>query len=369
LLNILVVSTEKYGLNGVSNVIKNLYCNDTFSKQKIIFLLPNGSNISMIDELKSYNYNIVFSNRSKKTIYAYFNLIKKIINENEIDIIHIHGNSHTTAVELLAAKLASCKVRIVHAHNTSCKYIVLHKLLTPIFNRSYTHGFACGADAGRFMFGKRTFTLINNGIDIARYEYKKESRHKIRIQHNLDNKYVIGHVGNFLDVKNQSFLIHILRELLIHSQKYRLVLIGDGKTLPDIKNKAMQLGVIDNIVFTGSIKTVPDYLSACDIFVMPSLFEGFPLSLVEAQANGLQCICSDVITRDVNLTGNVCFLSLDKGPKIWAETIINTKYAERKKTSKKAIKRIKEAGYSIGDEVFNLENYYLKALKSVNNSR
>jgi len=365
-LNILIVSTARYRSNGMSNVIKNLYCNDTFSNKKLVFLLPEGSDDIMIDELKTHNFRVVLSNRRKKTIVGYFNLIKKIIKSENIDIIHIHGNSHTLAIELSAAKSAGCKIRIAHAHSTSCRYQTLHKLLTPIFNKSYTHGFACGKAAGEFMYGIKPFTVINNGIDTARYAYDEESRLKIRAKYNLENKFVIGHVGGFNDVKNQSFLIDILKVLLNNSEKYCLMLVGDGKNQSNIRNKAAQLGVSDSVIFAGVTKDVPEYLSACDLIVMPSLFEGFPLTLVEEQANGLKCICSDTITKDVNLTGNVSFISLNESPEVWANAIRNTVcFADRNKASTHAIMKIKEAGYSIEDEVLKLEQYYLKAIRSV----
>lgn len=365
-MNILVISTVKYEANGISSVIKNLYRNKMFSKHKLVFLLPVGSDDSMIAELKDMNFNVILSKRNKKTIASYYNQIKKIIKSENIDILHIHGNSHTLAIELSAAKSAGCKVRIAHAHNTSCKYQVLHKVLTPIFNKRYTHGLACGAAAGKFMFGDKLFTIINNGIDTARYAYDEESRLKIRAKYNLENKFVIGHVGGFNDVKNQSFLIDILKVLLNNSEKYCLMLVGDGKNQSNIRNKAAQLGVSDSVIFAGVTKDVPEYLSACDLIVMPSLFEGFPLTLVEEQANGLKCICSDTITKDVNLTGNVSFISLNESPEVWANAIRNTVcFADRNKASTHAIMKIKEAGYSIEDEVLKLEQYYLKAIRSV----
>lgn len=359
-MNILIISTVKYGANGLSNVIKNLYCNDTFSNKKLVFLLPVGSDDSMIAELNELNFCVVISNRSKRTIVSYFNQIKEIIKSKNIDILHLHGNSHTLTIELLAAKSAGCRVRIVHAHSTSCNHGMLHKLLTPIFNKYYTHSLACGDAAGKFMFGNKPFTIINNGIDTARYAYNEEARRKIRTQYNLEeDNIVIGHVGGFNNVKNQSFLIDILKALLIHSKKYRLMLIGDGKTHQDVKNKAIQLGVLDSVVFTGVTKKVSEHLSACDIIVMPSLFEGFPLSLVEEQANGLQCICSDVITRAVNLTGNVSFISLDESPEVWADAVKNTVFfSDRNGASIQSIKKIKEAGGSIEDEVRKLEKFY-----------
>lgn len=365
-MNILVASTERYRLNGVSNVIKNLYCNEVFSKHNLVFLLPEGSDEFMIDELKTFNFKVFLSNRSKKSTIRYFNLIKKIIKSENIDILHIHGNSHTLAIELSAAKSAGCKIRIAHAHSTSCRYQTLHKLLTPIFNKSYTHGFACGKAAGEFMYGIKPFTVINNGIATSRFAYNENACFKIRAQYNLGDNIVIGHVGSFSEVKNQSFLIDILIALLKHSEKYSLMLIGEGKTQVDVKNKAEQLGVLDNVIFTGVTKNVPEFLSACDLIVMPSLFEGFPLTIVEEQANGLKCICSDVITSDVNLTGNISFLSLDEGPGVWADAVKNTVcFSDRNEASIQAIKKIKEAGYSIEDEVLKLEQYYLKAIRSV----
>lgn len=367
-MNILIVSTVNYETNGISHAINNLYCNKIIQDNKMVFLLPSGSDSSMIKELKYHNYKVYLSNRSKKHILKYIYNIKKIIKTENIDIIHIHGNSHTVSIELLAAKTAGCKVRIVHAHSSSCKHKLLHKLLTTVFNRLYTHGLACGVEAGKFMYGNKPFTVINNGIDTTCYAFNESERQLIREKYNINDKIVIGHVGNFLEVKNQSFLVDIIKELQNQSDKYILMLIGDGKTKSYVENKALGLGVKDKIIFTGTIKNVSEYLSACDLIVMPSLFEGFPLTLVEEQTNGLKCICSNTITKEVNLTGNVSFISLNENSKVWADAIrkVDCNY-DRNVASIESIEKIRKAGYCIEDQVIKLERFYKDAIISTNN--
>jgi len=364
-MNILVVTTVKFSSNGVSNVIKNLYCNKVFSNQdnNIIFLLPNNSDDSLINELKSYNYKVFLSKRRSIKFYRYIKLIYNIIKDEQIDIIHLHGNSHSLILELLAAKIAGCRNRIVHAHSASSKFKILHKLLTPIFNLLYTYALACGDAAGKFMFGNKKYLVIKNGIDTNKFIFNADSRKKIRNNYNIENNIVIGHVGTFSEVKNHSFLLDLLPILLKKNPKYKLLLIGEGSKLEDVKRKAMKMGVSESVIFVGSVEDVSNFLSACDLIVMPSLFEGFPLTLVEEQANGLKCICSDAITKDVDLTGNVIFLSLNDSKIKWVNAIIDISIdTNREDNSISAVKKIREEGYYIMDQVINLYTVFRSLL-------
>jgi glycosyltransferase involved in cell wall biosynthesis len=228
----------------------------------------------------------------------------------------------------------------------------IHILTTPIFNLLCTNRLACGNEAGNFMHGKHNFTVINNGIDTSRFFFNYQNRQEIRLSFELGDKIVIGHVGTLNDShKNQSFLIHILKKLVNINENYHLFLLGDGEDRSNLKQKVSRLGLESNTTFAGAVDDVAPFLSAFDLIVMPSFYEGLPLSLIEEQANGLNCIVSDVITEEVNVTGNVTFLSLEKGADYWAETIIASIYPlNREQDSNNAILKIVKSGYGVNKQ-------------------
>ena len=207
---------------------------------------------------------------------------------------------------------------------------------------------------------KGEFEIINNGIDIIKYSFVIGQRASLRAKMSLsDNDTLIGHVGYFLALKNQSFLVDVFSELLKRDNNYHLVLIGDGALRQEIEKKVDGLGLKHKVTFTGNINNVSDYLNAIDLIVMPSLFEGLPLTLVEQQANGLQCIVSDTITKEADKTGNLRFISLNAPVSEWVQAIENCNCKQgRELGSKKAVDDIAKAGYSIQTEAKKLVDFY-----------
>ena len=268
-------------------------------------------------------------------------------------------------LELNAAKAAGCVVRIVHAHNTTCKHVVVHKILAPVFHFLCTHGLACGEAAGKFMFGRHPFIVVNNGVDTQKFAFHQEHRDSIRKKHNWDECKVISHVGYFSEVKNHQWIIEVFYNLTLKDKAYRLVLIGEGELRSSITEQSRKYGILDKITFTGNINNVNEYLSAADLVLMPSLFEGLPLTLIEQQANGLRCVVSDTITKEVDKTGNVTFLPLSASAEEWVNTIVQIKMVgteERKDMSLQAIHSITACNYSIKGEAEKLKKYYLQSL-------
>ncbi len=358
-MRVLIVNTTPLKKGGITNVIFNLL--ENIDKTDLIFdmVVSKTESQDLVDRFCESGGEVFFVPRSMAKAVKYIGRLKKIIKEKGYDIVHIHGNSHTVVLELLAAKLAGCKIRIVHAHSTKCNDLKLHKVLTGLFHKLCTHNIACGEDAGRFMFGKKPFTVINNGIDLKKFEYSDAGRENIQKKHNLFKKIVIGHIGMFNDIKNQDFLLEVMAELLKTNPNYALVLVGDGERRELVSQKAKEMGIEDSVIFAGLTDDAPAYLSGFDVFTLPSFFEGLPLVLVEAQANGLYCIASDHVTKEADKTGNISFLSIDKGSKIWAEEILKrADNKNREETSAIAIKTLKEKGYSAKDEAEKLLMFY-----------
>lgn len=357
-----MINTVNQGNNGISKVILNL--SDAMDTNDLLIDLVCGNEPDSISTnvFKNIGGNIfVISNRLNRP-FSYINKLIKIIKENKYDCVHAHGNSNTLAFELLAAKLAGCKCRIAHSHNTTCKHKMIHKILSPLFLFTCNARLACGEEAGKWLFKNLPFTIINNGIDTKVFSYRQEKRNEIRKKLELDDKRIlIGHVGSFNDFKNQDFLIDILANM----PNVSLIMIGDGPRRKIVEQKVKDKRLEENVIFTGGVDNVNDYLSAIDIIVMPSFYEGLPLTLVEEQVAGLRCIVSDNITKEVNLTGNVMFLSLNDSVSQWVREIekcLECK-ADRYCLSQKAIQQIINKGYDITHESIKLREYYLSNIQ------
>lgn len=298
---------------------------------------------------------VEFPNRRKEP-WKYFLALARFIKKNHISVIHAHGNSATLAVEMVAGCLGGCKKRIANSHNTKCNQVKADKLLRPVFNVFFTDGLACGEAAGKWLFGNREFETLANGRDVEKYKFNAETRKNIRASLGIKNELAIGHVGGFVEQKNHRFLVEIYRELRKLDPDCRLFMIGDGPLQPEIKKLCDEL----NVTFTGAIDNIPEYLNAMDGMLLPSLFEGLPLVVVEWQINGLPCIVSDVVTQESGFTDLIKFESLKSSSMVWATDLLEKiKESERERDSADAIVEAREKGFDICESASRLREIYI----------
>ena len=348
-MKILVITTVPFGKDGITNVALSLMRQGMKTGESFDLVTTAIKDEKRAKELEASGVRIFVLPRNMKESFKYVGELSGIIRENGYDAVHIHTNSHTCVYELLAAKRGGCGIRIVHAHNSRTKHPAIHKMMTPLFNSLCNVRLACSEKAGRFMHGKHPFTVINNGVDTKKYSFCETDRERIRKELSvLDNEILLGHVGAFNEQKNQRLLVEIMSALASKPKKYRLVLVGTGALEEQIKKAVQDAGLGDKVIFAGSVDEVYAYLSAMDIILMPSLYEGLPLTLVEQQANGLCCIVSDCITKEADLTGNLTFLPIDQGVEPWVEAVENAHLNyDRYLMSQKADRLIREKGYEI----------------------
>ena len=359
-MRILMINTVPTEKNGITNVIMNLVSSIPDKNMHFDLLSINEPNQEYQDIIHSRGGKIYVIERRIRHVFRYMMRLKKIIQKNKYDIVHIHANSRLCVLDLIGTIMGGCKVRIVHSHNTTCAHKRLHRILTPAFKLLCTGCLACSNEAGRWMFGDMNYKIIPNGILAEKWAFDESARKIIRKKYQLENRVVLGNMAGFVEQKNQTFLIDILGELLKTNHQYALLLMGDGQTRPSIEEKVKILGLNNAVVFTGTVCDGVHFLSACDLFIMPSLYEGFPLALIEAQACGLNCIVSDKITKSTNLTGNLTFLSLDEPIEVWASECINSLTPEqnRMEKSNSAIESISDRGYNIKASVKELVSSY-----------
>lgn len=296
----------------------------------------------------------------RKQVLTYFNTLRKLC--KKYDIVHIHANSATAVIELMAAKIAGVKKRIHHNHTSKTQHPIVNKLIHPLFVHSYTDAVACSEAAGEWLFGKNRFIVFPNAIDIDKFEYNTQIRQLIRDEFGIkENEFIIGHIGKFMDAKNHKFLIKIFSTYHIKCQQAKLLLVGDGAWRSKIENWVAESGCADSIILAGLRSDISAIVQAFDVFVFPSLYEGLPLTVLEAQAAGLPCIISTNVTSAVDVGNDVIMKRLSDGVNSWAETIDSFNYAtSRLERCKQNYKLITEAHFNIKYEANKLLELYNK---------
>ncbi len=300
---------------GLENLIMNIYRNIDTSKIQFDFLVHYTEKKHFDDEIEKMGGRIYrFSLRNDNNIFKYIiqlnNFYKK---HQEYKVIHCHMSS-IGFINFLIAKKNGIKVRIAHSHNSKTDNTIkghIKRIMMLPYKYVSTINFACSTEAGYFLFKNKKFTFIPNAIDVIKYRFDKDKRNKLRKKLGFaDNDIVLGHIGRFNVQKNHEYIIEMFRILSKRNSKYKLLLIGDGELKETIEKKCKQYHIDKSVKFTGVVSNSYDYYNTMDLFILPSLFEGLPVVGVEAQANGLKCIFSDNITREVDLT-NIKYLPLN----------------------------------------------------------
>ena len=314
-MNILFVNTIQYNINGIANVIFEYIKNFQILKSNLnIFLSSYGYFDNKYKEIATNTDAKILVLPSRKHVLKYVNALKNIIKENKIDIVHINGNSSTMVLEALCCKVSGVKF-ICHAHNNDCSHKITHKLLQPFLRSISKNNLACSTETGKFAF-RKNFNVFFNGIEIEKFLFSDIDCFNLRKMYGIDkNELVLLHVGVFNDQKNQEFLLNVLPRI---NRPFKMIFVGDGANLQRCKLLANKLKLNGKIIFAGEQREINKYYSCADLFLFPSIFEGFGIVLIEAQFNGLKCICSDAVTKDVNINNHIIYteLNADKWSKL-----------------------------------------------------
>ena len=281
--------------------------------------------------------------------------LARLIRREKYGIVHAHGNSATLAVEMVAALLGGAKVRIAHSHNTATTFPGLNLLLNPLFQLLTTARMACGREAGRWLFGNRPFEVVPVASDPRDYRIDAACRSKMRKEMGIgDEEILIGCVAILAPAKNHLFLLDAFSRARRENPRLRLALIGDGELRGEIESAAAALG--GAVTLTGGVSDVPARMQALDALVLPSLHEGFPNVLVEAQMAGLPALVSENVTRDCDLTGLLTFLPLDGD--LWAKAMAALAPIDRESASAHGCAMAAEKGFDARREAAKLRKRY-----------
>ncbi len=356
------------GLNvgGAELRIIDLYRNIDRDKIQFDFLVhyspeKTGKKSPTSDELMAVREPDYFDNSVKKlgarifclpkfvgtNLVDYKAAIKQFFKEHQGEWKVVQGHmTSTAAIYLPIAKKYGVPICIAHARSagvdSGVKGLATKIFRSPLQKEGITdYNFACSNEAGVAVFGKDlvnagSVRIIPNAIDLKRFAYNEEIRNKIREELGVSNALVIGHVGSFRYAKNHEFLLNVFAQVcrlldnddlnqysMLHGMRVRLLMLGKGPLMDDMKKLANKLHIYDRCIFAGNKSNACEYYQAMDYFCFPSRYEGLPGSVIEAQAAGLQCLVSDQVTPEVDVTELVSMRSINSEPRDWARKILD----------------------------------------------
>ena len=356
---------DSMGMGGIQAFIMNVYRNIDRTKVQFDFMLNNCPANNYDEEIKQLGGRIFYLPARNKGLYENWKALDDFFDShNEYDVVHMHESSLTYIEPLIAAKKHGVTTRIIHAHSTKASGSKIHTFIHHAnkmrIDKIATDFFACGELAKQWMYGNNNVInraiVVNNGIKIKDYEFNDQNRQMVRRLLEIEDSFVVGHVGRFSEVKNHDFLIDVFKHIYDENNKSKLVLVGDGELKSHIEAKVAELRLNEKVLFLGNRKDVKDLLQAFDLVIIPSLYEGFPVCAIEAQASGVACIMSNSITKDAALKSNTVQLSLSDGPDKWADSITGISRVPNNEC-------LYSAGYDIDNtikqllEVYGLEKF------------
>lgn len=348
---LILISSMDVG--GAETFIMKVFRTIDRSRMMFDFLVSDHKKCFYDDEIKKLGGKIFYGEfKSRHPVKSFLKIYETVKSQHYRAVFRC--SEHPMAfLDLLAAKLGGAKVLVIRSTNTSAGGGILSKMLAvlfrPLLNAIATIKIAPSTEAGEWLFGKQKMAsgevlLMHNGVEIDKFSFKPEIRDTLRKELSLDNKFVVGHVGRFNIQKNHAFLLDIFAAIAERRPDAVLMLVGQGELEHEIRNKVSALGLSERVLFMGVRSDVNRLMMAMDVFVFPSLYEGMPNTVIEAQATGLPCVISDTITKEAAITELVVYKSLHESVETWVEQVLSMNKAQLREETKALLVR---AGYNI----------------------
>ena len=357
------------GMGGAQAFVLNLIKNLNLSRYQVDLAVDTEKPDGIGEAVRSLGCNIYILPYFK--VYNYLSYVKawdSFFSTYHYDIVHAHS-TNSASVYLRIAKKYGCAT-IAHSHSAGYRGNIIQRQVKKYFAHKVRgvadYWFACSDKAAERLFGKsyrnnRNYHDIPNAINAENYLFSNEKAQKIRKELGIkDDELLCGHIGTFSTPKNHSFLLDIFCEVVKKEPQARLVCCGQGILMPSVKEKAVQLGIIDRILFPGVVMNANEYMMAMDVFVFPSIFEGFPISIIEAEATGLPIVMSDVITKEVDMSDLIHRQSLNDNPAKWAETVVGLKTENRATYNNPIV----ESKYNMRTSIKHISSLYEEMVKN-----
>lgn len=371
MLKVLMTGVSNIGTAGVATIAYNLGQALDNREVKIGYLAQHGLTDEKYKKLIEDRGNKIYimDCNSEGKLYktkAIFDWVYRILTKERYDAIHINTDTaYLAAAYLWIAKRARTKYIIVHSHSRMVDderdlprkvKIFLHKMCSPYVQKNADVCLACSSQAGKWLFGNRKFTVIPNGIDIDKFTYNERVRLEYRQKMGLDGKFVIVTVGRLAYSKKPCFTVDIFTEIVKKFPESRLLFVGDGPLRQEVQEHVESKKMKEKIQLLGNRDDVSQLLSTADVFLLPSLFEGFGIAYIEAQASGMPVFASDQVPNEAFVTDLIHRCSLHDSAVEWANQIVQ----HRSDARLEYVKEIMEDRYDINWASKVLESEYLK---------
>lgn len=364
----LLMVLDSTGRGGSQSFVMNVIRNIDKEKYQIDVTITRNKRGGFDKEMEALGCNIYNLEHFHVINYRRFvNCWKTFLSEHQYDIIHGHVSS-TASIYLRIARKYGCYT-ILHSHSGGYRGNWFERQVKKIFTRGAAEQadlwFACSDKAARRLYGSGfiespKYHYIPNAIDVRNYIFNIEIRERIRGEINVgQGTFVCGHVGSFSTPKNHKFLIQVFKKVKQKKPDSKLLLVGDGYLHDNIVQLIEEYGLNADVILTGSVGNVNEYMMGMDVMIFPSLFEGLPVTVVEAQATGLPAVISDVITKDVYLTDIVTYKPLSDSADDWSEAVLAKSNNNRREYNEKIANTI----FNMNTSVKQLENLYLRLVQ------
>ncbi len=358
---------------GAETMVMNYYRNIDRSKVQFDFLVHRQERGAYDDEIEAMGGHIyrmcpIYPQNFSK----YKQMLRVFFDEHpEYKILHSHM-SELGCYAFIEAQRRGIKVKICHAHNAPVKSSMTLKEKGQLIFRNYfkkkmlpysDYLFICGEEAGNWLYGKENkhrFIMMNNAVDSQKFRFSSEYRKEIRQELNLRDDFVVVNVGRFNPQKNHTFIIDIFSVIRRMHPDSKLILVGNGELEEEIREKVHSMKLESNVLFLGLRSDVHKLFSASDVFLFPSLYEGLPVTMVEAQSSGIKCFISDTVSDQCILGDDVTVTGLNESAESWAKKIIFLADGYERQDR---YDNIVASGFDIESNAQWLQNFYLNEYK------
>lgn len=353
---------------GQETFIMNVFREIDRKKIQFDFLCTENSKGDYDNEINQLGGKIYYINLNQKNgklrhIDNYIIQVKSLksyVKTHEIFHIHTH-HAFDAYISAKAAVKVGFKKVIVHSHSDYAEYhIILNRIFRHMLSKLPIIECACSKAAGEWLFSNKKYLIIKNGIKTEDFKYNKKIRSDYRKLLGIENKYVIGHVGRFEQMKNHELIVKAFAEFVNFNPDSSLVFVGDGSLINQIKQKVEEFGIKDKVLFLGVRNDVNNIYQAMDLFIFPSIFEGLGIVAIEAQCAGLVCLLSDNIPNEIEVSNNIIRCSLNEPLSRWCEKIQQCFNTIKLKERVSGRKKVVEAGYDIIDTCEKISDIYLR---------
>lgn len=356
--------TKTHG--GIESFIYNYYVN---MNNVHIDFIGMDEKVAYEEEMEKMGSVIYHMPPKKENRKEFYNRLEQVFRENQYDVAWFNDNNLCDIHFLKLAKKYNVPVRICHSHNSTLNsgklHYMVHKLNSRSIDKYANNLWACSGIAAEWAYGKdynnRAVRVIINAIDIEQYRYKEAVRKSVREKLQLDDKFIIGNVGRISEVKNQMFLLEIFKEVLKRKSNSVLLLVGRGELYEQVSDRIKELELSDSVYMLGPRSDVSELLQAFDVFAFPSLYEGLPFAIIEAQAAGTPCVVSEAVDKSAFITSQIETVRLEQGAAAWAEAIIRQRDYDRTGESNRAV----SGEYNIKIAAKELEKWFGDSIGAV----